>query len=202
MLPSSRATRDPRFQRGGVGDINRSTGRLHAPRLQLGNGAGDLIRVARADRDPGAFAGQRIRNRPPDAARAAEHDGVSSLQTQIHFVVFLCCYRRIVAAKPTREKAEIADGPPFSDDFPPTFVGEGGIGGHRPPYLEKGRGNATSGDQRRENATSYSLVIARPDRAPSIPETPMIEPIRRSVLDRRVKPGGDSRELFERRSPQ
>jgi hypothetical protein len=59
-------------------------GRLHAHRLQLGNGAGDLIRVAGAHRDARAFAGKRIRNGPPDAARPAEHDGVSSLQTQVH----------------------------------------------------------------------------------------------------------------------
>jgi hypothetical protein len=72
-LPSSRAHRDPRFQRGGVGDIHGRAGRLHARRLQLGNGAGDLIRVAGAHRDACAFARQRVRNRPPDAARAAEH---------------------------------------------------------------------------------------------------------------------------------
>jgi hypothetical protein len=35
----------------------------------------------------------------------------------------------------------------------------------------------------------FSAVIARLDRAPSIPETLMIEPKSRGVLDRPVKPG-------------
>ena len=51
-LPSSCATLgDPRLQRGAVGDVDGRAGRLHAHRLQLGNGAGDLIRVAGAHRD-------------------------------------------------------------------------------------------------------------------------------------------------------
>jgi len=41
----------------------------------------------------------------------------------------------------------------------------------------------TSGDQRRENAKSYSAVIAREGGRSSIPETPMIETISRGVLD-------------------
>jgi hypothetical protein len=55
--------------------------------LQLCNGAGDLIGVAGAYRDAGAFARERVRDRPPDAARAAQHDGVSALQTQVHFIL-------------------------------------------------------------------------------------------------------------------
>jgi len=39
---------------------------------------------------------------------------------------------------------------------------------------------------------SWSIVIARLDRAPSIPETAVIEPRGRSVLDRPVKPGDDN----------
>ena len=41
----------------------------------------------------------------------------------------------------------------------------------------------TSGDQRREIATSHSTVIVRGGGRSSIPETPVIEPIDRSVLD-------------------
>ena len=44
----------------------------------------DLIGIARAHRDIGAFTGQRRRDRPPDAARAAEHDGVLAFETEIH----------------------------------------------------------------------------------------------------------------------
>ena len=63
---------------------------MHALAFQLGNGARDLIRVAGAHRHVSAFAGQRAGNRPSNAARAAEDDRVSSLQTQIHFAFFLC----------------------------------------------------------------------------------------------------------------
>jgi hypothetical protein len=38
----------------------------------------------------------------------------------------------------------------------------------------------------------FSAVIARLDRAPSIPETLMIEPKSRGVLDRPVKPDDDN----------
>ena len=76
---------------GAVGDVDRSASGLHALRFQLSDRRRDLIRIARADRYAGAFAGQRARNRPSDAARAAEHDRVPSLQTQIHFVVSFCC---------------------------------------------------------------------------------------------------------------
>src|SRR5829696_1553536 len=41
----------------------------------------------------------------------------------------------------------------------------------------------TSGDRRRENAKSYSVVIVREGGRSSIPETPVIVPIGRSVLD-------------------
>ena len=63
--------------------------RLHAPGFQFGNGIRHLFGVAGADGDAGAFAGQCIGNRAPDAARAPEHDRVSALQTQIHGD-FLC----------------------------------------------------------------------------------------------------------------
>ena len=42
---------------------------------------------------------------------------------------------------------------------------------------------------RRENADTYSTVIARLDRATSIPETPMIESRSRGVLDTRMRGG-------------
>jgi hypothetical protein len=48
-----------------------------------------------------------------------------------------------------------------------------------------------SGASRREIADAYSVVIARLDREPSIPEAPMIEMMGRSVLDRPVKPGDE-----------
>ncbi len=41
----------------------------------------------------------------------------------------------------------------------------------------------TSGAMRRENAATYSVVIAREGGRPSIPETSMIEPKSRGVLD-------------------
>jgi hypothetical protein len=41
----------------------------------------------------------------------------------------------------------------------------------------------TSGDQRRENAASYSVVIVREGGRSSIPEMPVIESMSRSVLD-------------------
>jgi hypothetical protein len=44
---------------------------------------------------------------------------------------------------------------------------------------------------RRENAKPYSVVIAREGGQPSIPETLMIEPIGRGVLDPRLR-GDDS----------
>jgi hypothetical protein len=82
--------RYPRRQRGCVGDVDRCASGLHAHCLQFGDGGRDLIRVARANRHARAFTGQRARNRPPNAARTAEHDGVSSLQTQIHcFFLFV-----------------------------------------------------------------------------------------------------------------
>ena len=77
---------NPRLQCGGVGNIHGRAGRLHTHRLQLGNGAGNLIGVAGAHRDACAFARQRVRNRPPDATRATENDGVPALQTQVHLV--------------------------------------------------------------------------------------------------------------------
>src|SRR5829696_8012748 len=41
----------------------------------------------------------------------------------------------------------------------------------------------TSGDRRRENAKSYSVVIVREGGRSSIPETAVIEPRSRSLLD-------------------
>jgi len=41
-------------------------------------------------------------------------------------------------------------------------------------------------------------VIARESGRSSIPETPVLEPRRRGVLDRRVKPGDDSGVLSKR----
>ena len=41
----------------------------------------------------------------------------------------------------------------------------------------------TSGDQRRENAKSYSAVVTREGGRSSIPEVAVIEPISRGVLD-------------------
>ena len=46
---------------------------------------GDLLFIAGADGDIGAFTGQRAGNGTPDAARAAKDDGVLSFEMQIHF---------------------------------------------------------------------------------------------------------------------
>jgi hypothetical protein len=54
-----------------------------------------------------------------------------------------------------------------------------------PAPSSSGRMNLqTSGASRRENADTHSLVIARLDRAPSIPEAVVIEPMSRGVLPR------------------
>ena len=50
----------------------------------------------------------------------------------------------------------------------------------------------SSGRICRENVGSYSVVIVREGGRPSIPETPMIEPIGRGVLDPRLR-GDDGR---------
>ena len=57
---------------------------LHALVLQRGDRVLHLIGIACADRDIGAFAGQRVRNGASDAARAAEHDGVLAFEMKIH----------------------------------------------------------------------------------------------------------------------
>ncbi|MHC2565981.1 hypothetical protein ACVIVD_008016 [Bradyrhizobium liaoningense] len=81
---------DPGLQRRAVGDVDRAAGGLDAARLQLCDSGRNLIGVARAHRDIGAFTGQRRRNRPPDAARAAEDDGVLAFETEIHCWFSLC----------------------------------------------------------------------------------------------------------------
>jgi hypothetical protein len=48
----------------------------------------------------------------------------------------------------------------------------------------------TSGEMRRENAKSYSDSSSEGGRS-SIPETPMVKPRSRGVLDRPVKPDDD-----------
>ena len=54
-------------------------------RLQeVDNRLADLIFMPGADRDIGAFIRQRICNRAPDAARAAEYDGVLCFEMKIH----------------------------------------------------------------------------------------------------------------------
>ena len=58
-------------------------------------------------------------------------------------------------------------------------------------YLEGGKFQQTSGRTCRENAASYSAVIARLDRATQYSETPMIEPMGRGVLVPRLR-GDDS----------
>ena len=85
-----RGALDPGFQRRAVGDVDRAAGSANAARLQFANGGCNLIRVARAHRDIGAFAGERRRNRPPDAARAAKDDGVLSFETEIHCLAPFC----------------------------------------------------------------------------------------------------------------
>src|SRR4051812_25456904 len=78
---------DPGFQCRAVGDVDRAAGRADPAGLQLRNGGGNLVRVACTHRDIAAFAGQRRRNRPPDAARPAKYDGVLALETEIHCLV-------------------------------------------------------------------------------------------------------------------
>jgi hypothetical protein len=48
--------------------------------LQVGNNVPNLVCVASADSNTGAFAGKRARNRASNAARSPEHDGISSSQ--------------------------------------------------------------------------------------------------------------------------
>ena len=64
----------------------------------------------------------------------------------------------------------------------------------------------TSGDQRRENAATYPVVIVREGGRSSIPETAMIEPIGRGVLDPppargMTRSGNFSRHLRESQLP-
>src|SRR5690554_7290162 len=56
---------------------------------KIKNKACDLLGIARAHRDVAAFAGDRVRDRPPDAAGSSEHHRVSSLPSEIHFVLSL-----------------------------------------------------------------------------------------------------------------
>jgi hypothetical protein len=73
--------------------------------LQLRNRGRDLIRVAGADRHTRPFAGKRARNRASDAARAPEHNGISSPQTQIHWCFPCSPAGCIVAAEADLKKS-------------------------------------------------------------------------------------------------
>jgi hypothetical protein len=57
--------------------------------LQLGNGVLNLICIAGIDSNISAFNGERVCNRASNAARAPEHDSISSSQTKVHSY-FLC----------------------------------------------------------------------------------------------------------------
>jgi hypothetical protein len=81
---------DPGFQCRAVSDVDGAPGRADTAGLQLRNGGGNLIGVACTHRDIAAFTGQRRRNRPPDAAGAAEHDGVLAFETEIHCLAPSC----------------------------------------------------------------------------------------------------------------
>ena len=67
---------DPRLQRRAVHDVDRGAGRLDALVLERRDGFAHLIGVARAQADIGAFGRQRVGDGAPDAARAAQNDGV------------------------------------------------------------------------------------------------------------------------------
>ena len=57
---------------------------LHALGLQRGDRRLDLVGVARADRDVGAFGGEGVGDGPADALAAAGDDGPLALQSEIH----------------------------------------------------------------------------------------------------------------------
>ena len=85
MPPSSfPAAFDPAFQRRAIHDVHGRAGRAHAFGFQRADRILHLIGIARADGDVGAFARQRFRNRAPDAARAAQYDGVLALELEVH----------------------------------------------------------------------------------------------------------------------
>ena len=75
---------DPRPERRAVHDVDGGTEGAHAFVLQCGDRLADLIGLAGADGDVGAFGRERVGDGASDAARSAQHDGALLLELQVH----------------------------------------------------------------------------------------------------------------------
>jgi hypothetical protein len=71
---------DHRGRRRGVGKIGGDSKRV----FEFGAGALDIVMRARADGDPGAFGGEGLRAREPNALRPAGDENDPTCQTEVH----------------------------------------------------------------------------------------------------------------------
>ena len=78
---------DKSFERRAISNIDARPACLHALGGKLAYCRIDLILIARADRDIAAFIRQRVRDRPPDTARAAQNHRPLAFKSQIHAVL-------------------------------------------------------------------------------------------------------------------